>query len=314
MNRKSADVCCGQGLDQWDPDALMRRRFYADLLLFDLTDGGKIVAERRPGSRSQGGVRLTERMEEEAWHLTEAHFREYDPRPVIAEIDGGVGVILPFAAPAASLGIVLIPTLPRKAFLSGLRRMMRRDAVWQSSLWEESDGYRFSQNEEQRRGIESILQEIELCAEIQKEKNLARGILSMSALAGCPVSVYSEDAPEGEGINAELGSIFLLSLFLLCRRISPCRSATVSIGECSMGKTIEIKFPVESGEWEREEPRELLFLRMLADRKRIPFDYVKSDLFCNLSVCPVLPDWSYLGIKQPEDRRADMGSNANQNG
>ncbi len=281
-------------------DERMSRRFYSDLFLFDLADEGRIVAERCPKIRSRVGGHLAELAEGETLSLIGDYLREYRSDPLIVGLEDGVGIVLPYGAPSASLGILLIPTLPRRALLRALRRERERHFVWQDALLAESDGYRSADTAEIRAATDSLLWEIEICSRIGDEGgDISSRIHSFSCLAGCPISAPLMDFEESEEIDRGLFHVILLVSLLLCRRISASRMATILLDEGRTERRIGIKIP-DPVRAEGRDAWELIFLRTLSDRKRIPFDYVASDLFLTLSFCPARMEWSYLGIKQPE--------------
>ena len=249
-----------------DIGEIMARRFVDDLYLFDLADEGRIVACRCPLARSLSGESVFGLLDEKAAVNIEERIRSYDLRPLWVETVRGRGVLLFDLIPSATLGILLIPTV-------------RSETEWEEELREEMEALAYP-----------------------AEKSLSDRILCLSWLTGCPVlSSLEKNVETEENFDGALFDVFLLLTLLLCRRVSSSRVATVSSEQLACGTSVCVRIPLDPSVSCPVETWEMGCLRAIADRKRIPFDYTVTDLFLILRFAPVRVDWSYLGIKQPEE-------------
>ena len=288
-------------------DARMSRAFFSDLFLLDLTDGGRVIAERCPKARSCAGKYLSDLADDETLALVRRRIQSYELEPMVLSLTDKVGIFLPYGAPSGSLGILLAPTMPRRMLLRSLRREGAECFFWQDALLEESERCRFAETAESRRGVDSLRWEMEICSRLGAETvSLQERIYDLSCLVGCPISVTdSELADLPADLDHGLCDVLLLTSFLLCRRLSADRTATVLWEKSPSGGSLCVRL-LHPAQGERIGcASELTYLRTLSERKRIPFDYVATDLYLTLNFRPTRMEWSYLGIKQPEEEKGN---------
>lgn len=292
-----------------DSEWIMRQRFFSDCLLFDLADEGRIVACRCPAARQRTGESVFRLMSREAQLLLMAHLRAYASRPLLVETVLGVGVIVTGLVPSAALGLLLIPDLSEADLLGLFSGEEGIEAVWQEALTERYRKEEPALLDPNTEAAHALRWEVE-CGSPRGETlweepgtwRISEEIHRWSRLAGCLVLLTSEeDSFARTRFDRGLFSAFLLTVLLLCRRVSSHRGIKLSLEPRGKEMTACVQIPLRSARDVSEETAELLFLRSLADRRRIPFDYTVSDLLLCLRFTPIRPDWSYLGIKQPED-------------
>ena len=294
-------------IDVTDVDEVMAHRFYADFYLFDLTGEGRIVGSRCPARREMTGKSVYTMLDEEAMELLRGALHRFDVRPLVVGVGDGVGLILSGLIPSSALGVLLIPQLPADILVSALSASEKFDGIWQESVAENRRTVRASRLNRYQTEIDLILEEIDCFSARIAEESLdgetLKGRTEMwSRLAGCPIPLVVWNVERvGEFFDEALFDTLLLLSLLLCRRIASSRTATVMMERRDCGETVSVRIPLRgSGDEARFAP-ELRYMQILADHKRIPLDYIVSEGFLYLNFTPVRLDWSYLGIKQPDD-------------
>ncbi len=278
--------------------------------LFDLYDDGLLVSSRALAAKSPQSESIRRYFDLSTWDEIRTHLLSYSPLPMVVDSRLGTGVILPTLAPAASLGVFCVPSIPRDLLIrlaktgtcgefvcaastADIRaRMSKRMTACapQFQAWMEN--------------LTEAFYELTLpCDRDAREPINARlhdRMLTLARYVGCPITWSDRgDIVSYGDFDYPLFVAFFLTVLCLCRRIAPDRSICATAGMTSFGGTVSVTM-AKREEFRAEHMQELLTLRAIAERKNILFDYAEEEGMLCIRISPVSKDWSYLELKAPD--------------
>ncbi len=278
--------------------------------IFDLFDDGLLVSSRAPMEQSPQSESLQRYVDPITWEEIRAHLLSYSSIPLVVDTKWGTGIVIPTLAPASSLGVLCVPSIPRdlliriaKVGLCGTfalasstndirARQSKRTAAclpyfrdWMARVSESFDSLTLPKEQDPREPINDILR---------------AHMLRLSRYVGIPVTISEQDSLYSYGdFDYPLFVAFILTVFCLGRRVATDRSVRVRLDMTAFGATVRVAM-TKGENISSEQLQELVSLRALAERKNILFDYAEQgDMLC-IRISPVSKDWSYLELKAPD--------------
>lgn len=126
-------------------------------------------------------------------------------------------------------------------------------------------------------------------------------VKELSVISGCSVELICHaEIVCDEGFDLCLFKAYILSLFMLARRVSPERMARLEITKCSEGISARVLFFDKEARHALLYP-EISFFWELADRNNMLFEASAKDGIVNVRFCPTRKDWSIVELKAPVD-------------
>lgn len=284
---------------EYDPMRVMSQRFDADCLLFDLADGGRIIASRTPHERMRHGESFWNLTNKEERRVLENYLLSYQTDPVIVNTSLGLAIIFPTLVPDASLGMALIPNMTQNTLFQCLKQVSEPSLLWSEQFSPPIRSKKSTPTESDVAHIHTLLSLFSSAysasiAADSFEENLS----PLSVLSGCPIHLISNDSFRFPSLwNLNLFQAMLTVTLLLCCRISHGREAFLALENEEEGESVTIRIPrpVENA----SRSAEVAWLSEFSMRKRIFFECTVLDNQLHLRFIPLTPDWSYLGLKEP---------------
>lgn len=269
------------------------QKFDADLLLFDLSDNGRIIASRAPHARTRQGESFWDLVDPQERQSVKDYLLSYEAAPLVIRTSLGIAILFGDSVPHVSLAAALLPHMEQSTLLRVLERLPEPSLLWSERLPTPSFSARLVPTEDDLSQLASLLHAI---TSFPNSEDLSAWKLSRASyLTG--VQVFT-DKPLSlpEHWNARLCESILLIALLLCRRISLGREAflTVEQGDEPM-LSLRISHPVA----DVSSAEELTWLSALAARKRFFLDYDVSKRQIHLRFIPYTSDRAYLELKEP---------------
>jgi len=278
--------------------------------LFDLYDDGMLIASRAPACKSPQSESIRRYFDPSSWDEIRAHLLSYSTTPMVVDSRLGTGVILPTLAPAASLGVLCVPSIPRDLLIRLAKKGVCGEFVCASS----TSDVRARMSKRTTACIPEMeawmarLKDVFYDLALSPERDLREPIntllhdrmLELARYVGCPITWNDRGDIFNYGdFDYPLFVAFFLTVLCLCRRIAPDRSICATVGMTSFGGTVSVTM-TKREELCVEHMQELLSLRAIAERKNILFDYAKEEGRLCIRLSPVSKDWSYLELKAPD--------------
>lgn len=292
-----------------DAQTVMGRRFTNDLLIFDMSSDGRIVACRAPANRDRTGESFFSLLSVDAAEQVRGYLFSYESAPMVVETAAGVAVIVSIWMAEAALGVAILPNLPSRTLIKLLSVQKHTALIWQSGL-ESRGALRLSAIMRAAQGtVEGLLEELAALGDCSvsmtvpvnhREMELwARAHLErLSMLIGCPAEISCLDFhAAGCPMRGGLFSAFLLLSLCLCRRYAELRSVAVTLDCISHQPAVAVAMHVLSEDAYSSEA--LTCLRSLAERNRVFFDVSFHEAHLYLRISPISSDWALLGLKEP---------------
>lgn len=284
---------------EYDSLRIMSQRFDADCLLFDLADGGRIIASRTPHARMRHGESFWNHTDQEEKRLLEDYLLSYEMKPVVVNTSLGISIIFPNLVPNTSLAISLIPHMEKHILLECLRQVSEPSLLWSQRLSPPIQSKKINPTETDTAHIHELLRLFASAYSASISSNLLKeNLYQLSLLSGCPIHLISNEHFRFPSLwNLNLFQSMLTVALLLCRRISHGREAFLELEQSGEGETVVIRIPrpIEDA----TSSAEVAWLSDFSMRKRIFFECTILDNQLHLRLIPITPDWSYLGLKEP---------------
>ena len=278
--------------------------------IFDAFEDGMLVASRAPAANSPQAESIRAYLDLVTWEEMRTHLLSYSPLPMVIDSRLGTGIVIPTLAPAASLGVLCIPDLPRDLLI----RLAKSGVCGAFAFARSTSDIRARMSKRTTQAqptfeawmarVREIFYDFE-AIDIQEPSKpihepLCRYIESLSCYLGCPlhVRVRKEIVSYGE-LDMPLLVAILLNVICLARRVATDRRAEIVLDMTSFGATIGVTM-AKREECVTAELQELLSMLALAERKNILFDYAESEGMLGIRFSPVSKDWSYLELKAPD--------------
>ena len=288
------------------------RRFFEDFLVFDVSDDGRIVAGRAPVSRmSWLGDSLWSHMSWTDRESVRSFLLSYESRPMIAKTDLGIALILPALMPGASAGVAVFPQMNPSALFQLLIRD-KDSFLWSGELRNQEKGRMTKEMRRRAPELAETLREIRFCfgnlepSEIQAGERIESALIQrarlLSRFVGCPVRITEYEPLTNYGeFDFSMFSAFVLGVLCFCRRLIPLREAELLLCRHPDGVSVTIRMACHCPGAKRMP--ELIWLESLASRKYMLLEQSLSPSVLQLRMVPTRHDWSYLGLKEPNQMR-----------
>lgn len=296
--------------ERYDLNRVMGRRFFEDCLLFDMANEGRIVSGRAPVCRLRIGESFLGFLSESDRERLRGFLFGYPTERSVLVLDTeiGIAIILPTLMPSSAIGVALIPDMERRAVLRLIGRSEGLSVILEESL--AAEGQRRMRGDEKARAevLERIFADVERCFWDPRARSLSEGadmtsllksrVLRWSDFVGCPVLFGRIDPLLAVGaFDFSLFDACVWMMLCLCRRLSPDRSATVSLTRSSDVAAVTVKGTLDGeghlilseAEW----------LNEIAAKKNMVFEWAVDAERFYLRFAPINRDWAYLGLKQP---------------
>ncbi len=294
---------------------VMRKEHAADIYVYDLADGGRMVASRSSHIGGGRGEHLMEGLQDRIRRELKQYFFSYTSVPLLMDTPLGTALMIPSLAPAASLGIAVVPELPRNTLIkfcaSQKFGMFQLEESLSDPVKERSFKY-----EEKEKIFRRLCSELNGCfgdlensgktreeSFLKENQMIQRWLLkklgAISNFVGCPVRLTGCDCIRSFGeFDRALYVAFLLGMLSLVREKGSDRTAEVSIESHSYGCAVSLRFELLDAML-LPDIREVMVMESIANRKNMLFERsVTGNTVC-VRFVPVNRDWSYLGIKTP---------------
>ena len=290
---------------------IISREFCEELYLFDITCENEIVGARAPHSRLNMGADPLKWLSYGDREVAQAHLMSYDSRPFLtaSEDDGKAILVISNLAPSSSLGVLMRLDIDARLALK-LARYCDFDVIVSEELLAQDIG-RLGKRERESSGIiSSIFEDIERCfgglslpKKLPREmaEKIKRRIEGISFLVGCPVTLKCAERITDYGdIDEGVLCAFVLLSLLLARRVSSTRGLDLAVEVRERLGTVVLAEMVADPSAKGLMP-ELLTMKAIASRKNMFFDFCIDNGEIYISIAPSDKDWSFIGLKSPDD-------------
>ena len=282
--------------------------FVDDMYLLNAVDSFSVMAKRDSGTRLKLGERFCELLDV----ADRSEFKNYiyDERQstLVLRTDVGTALINKYLLPSA---LVLVASFLCDEKGDDVAALACAGGEWEMSV---PSAYQRSQRrianvKKLRRGISEVIDTYTELLEVpavwanstprETVFSFQNIVKALSYISGCRAElVCHAEIVCDKGFDLCAFKAYILSLFLLSRRISPERSARVEITRCSDGISARVTFSCEDGRHVLLYPEIACFYEF-ADRNNMLFEASAQAGTVNVRFCPTRKDWSIIELKAP---------------
>ena len=300
-----------EDVETYDPMQVMRRRFSDELLVFDLADGAKIIAERAPWARSRSGKSFWDAVNEADRKSLRALLGSDSDAPIAVNTRWGIAILFPALARDASLGIAILPQMKRRTLLAILKADFPLPLQWCGSLGRARVSHTVEYDDGDAPALLDLLKDASACfgerslRERAPSASLADALeqllYRLSLRIGCPVHLLKKESLlRDEAFRLPLFTAFATVSLLLCRRATEGREAYISLEQSTSGILLSVRFPAPLPDIQNS--AELQWLHVFTSKHHLFFELTAFARQLHLRLIPTATDWSFLGIKEIERR------------
>lgn len=283
-------------------------RFVDDLYLLNYLDDFSVMAKRDSSSRLTYGNRFCELIALEDRAAFRRYFFDEISSPLILRTDVGTAIINKTLVASTLVAAVSFVCSEKSGEIADVALKRARGSICFPSQYAPSE-QRISNVKRLNDELFTVLNNYKMFLEkpyialnsapkvtVENFKNVVRGI---SMLSGCGVRLfaYSELICD-KRFDANIFKGFILSMFMLARRIAKDRSASLELTSCGEGISVRVTFCTDEQKRALSYPEILLFCEF-ADRNNMLFEASSKDGVIYVRLCPTRKDWSLIGLKAP---------------
>lgn len=280
---------------------------FDNVYVFDIADGCRIKMRRTNIGAHSNARYLSEIMDRDEMREMIEYAKQYQRYPLMVETHIGWGIFLPFLVPSSSLGMICIPKMGGIPFLRVAKHKKWKIKLTSKTAARQLRSTGIHQGDlEQSEMLWSILSEcffdIPRMFEIHGKiiPTLEERIYALSYYSAHPVRIFcKEDMISLEPFDFGLFVSYILVFLLSARAEKGVGETDVCFEACNSGFAVKLFMSAPKGA--RMIDRAAKLMSSVADRNNMLFEFMRTDTTATCRLIPIRKDWSYLGIKSPDD-------------
>ncbi|MBQ9112252.1 MAG: hypothetical protein IJY08_01590 [Clostridia bacterium] len=296
-------------VDKYDKRSIMTAEILDSCYIFDISDGGSLVASRVADGKRRIGDTLFDLISPAEADFLLSHCKSYTSQPAVINTRYGIAVVFPHLMPAASCCVLCFPTMGGDEFCIALSRLRRAHCVSPEAgrvlkRRRMPDGGCLTRCRILLERTDAVFSGTEVLFECSGDITdiVADRIYDISCYAACPAGVVCGDALISVGdFDFSLFVCFIVILMFCARCVSPMRAVSVTIEQTEYGAAVTVSFEVFAG-IDVDGLEEIRSCRRMAFRRNLLFEVMSGDSVVHIRFSPVRREWSYLELKSPEKR------------